>query len=121
MTSDPQPIDRGSLMHGFLFAAGVNALAIAVSVALMSMVIGIPLVAGFGLLQFAWLFLSLAGFVKAGKIESAKGVLMARQGSRPAQRGVLRESEQHEDSIAVQIKPGEAAWSALRPFGLLRW
>jgi len=64
------------LLHGFLVAAGWNALAIAVSVALMSMVIGIPLVAGFGLLQFAWLLPVRAGFVKAGKTESAKGVLI---------------------------------------------
>ena len=42
----------------------------------MSMVIGIPLVAGFGLLQFAWLLPVRAGFVKAGKTESAKGVLI---------------------------------------------
>ena len=71
-----QPTNRGSLLHGFLVAAGWNALAIAVSVALMSMVIGIPLVAGFGLLQFAWLLPVRAGFVKAGKTESAKGVLI---------------------------------------------
>ena len=64
------------MLHGFLVAAGWNALAIAVSVALMSMVIGIPLVAGFGLLQFAWLLPVRAGFVKAGKTESAKGVLI---------------------------------------------
>jgi hypothetical protein len=64
------------MMHGFLVAAGVNALAIALSVALMTMAIGIPLVAGFGLLQFAWLLPIRARFVKAGKAESAKGVLI---------------------------------------------
>jgi hypothetical protein len=64
------------MMHGFLFAAGVNALAIAISVGLMTMTVGIPLVAGFGLLQFAWLLPIRARLVKAGKTESAKGVLI---------------------------------------------
>ena len=63
-------------MRGFLVAAGVNALAIAVSVALISMMIGIPLVVGFGLLQFAWLLPIRARFTRAGKTESAKGVLI---------------------------------------------
>jgi len=64
------------MMHGFLVAAGWNAVAIAVSVALMAAMIGIFLVAGFGLLQFAWLLPVRASFVKAGKTESAKGVLI---------------------------------------------
>ena len=64
------------MMHGFFVAAGVNALAIALSVALMTVGIGIFLVAGFGLLQFAWLLPVRASFVKAGKTESAKGVLI---------------------------------------------
>jgi hypothetical protein len=61
------------MLHGFL-AAGWNALAIAASVALMYMVIGIPLV--FGLLQFAWLLPVRVGFMNDGKTESAKGVLI---------------------------------------------
>jgi hypothetical protein len=79
MTGDPQTPDRGSLLHGFLVAAGWNALAIAIaiSVALMAAVTGIFLVAGFGLMQFAWLLPVRAGFVKAGKSENAKGVLIA--------------------------------------------
>jgi hypothetical protein len=40
----------------------------------MAAMIGIPLVAGFGLLQFLWLLPVRANFVKAGKTESAKGV-----------------------------------------------
>ena len=70
------PPDRGSLLHGFLVAAGWNAVGIAASVALMAAVIGIPLVAGFGLVQFAWLLPVRSGFTKAGKTESAKGVLI---------------------------------------------
>jgi hypothetical protein len=65
------------LLHGFLVAAGWNAVAIAASVALMAAVIGIALVGGFGLLQFIWLLPVRSRFMKAGKTDSAKGVLIA--------------------------------------------
>ena len=76
MTGDPQTPDRGSMLHGFLIAAGWNALAIVVSAALIAAVIGVFLVAAFGLAQFVWLLPVRASFVKAGKTESAKGVLI---------------------------------------------
>jgi len=73
---EPPKADRGSLAHGFLVAAGWNAVAIGASVALLAVMIGIPLVAGFGLLQFAWLLPVWARFRRAGKTESARGVLI---------------------------------------------
>jgi len=72
----PTPPDQGSILNGFLVAAGWNAAAIALSVALMAAVIGIPLVMGFGLIQFAWLLPMWNRYKKAGKTESAKGVLI---------------------------------------------
>ena len=70
------PVDRGSILSGFLVAAGWNAAALALSAALMAAMIGFLILAGFGLLQFAWLLPMWIRYRKAGKTESAKGVLI---------------------------------------------
>jgi hypothetical protein len=63
-------------MHGFLVAAGWNGAALVASFVLMSVGIGIILLGGFGLLQFAWLLPLRSRFQKSGKTESAKGILI---------------------------------------------
>ena len=70
------PPDHGSILNGFLVAAGWNFLAAVISAALIPVVIGIPLTAGFVLLQFAWLIPIWRRFRKVGKTENAKGVLI---------------------------------------------
>ena len=77
-----QPIEtplapyRGRVLNGILLAAGWNAAAILASLALTAAVVGIFLVAGFGLLQFAWLLPIWTKFRRAGETETAKGVLI---------------------------------------------
>ena len=75
-TPEPTPTDHGSILSGFLVAAGWNAAALALSVALMAAFVGIVLVMGYGLIQFAWLLPMWGRYRKAGKTESAKGVLI---------------------------------------------
>src|SRR6185369_8215441 len=74
---EPPPPDRGSVITGFFVAAGWNTLAITISTASIAIGIGIVLVAGFGLIQFAWLLPLAFKYRKEGKSESAKGVYIA--------------------------------------------
>jgi len=69
--------DPGSLLHGFFTAVVWNLFAFAGAVALIAIYIGIPIVAGFGLVQFAWLIPLRNRCVLEGRTEDAKGVMVA--------------------------------------------
>ena len=71
------PVDPGTLVQGILIGLGWNGLALLASLVLMAAVIGIFLVAGFGLVQFAWIIPISRRYRNMGKTETAKGILIA--------------------------------------------
>ena len=68
---------KGNLWQGFLLAGGVNVGALLVAIITIPLGVGAVLLAGFGLLQFIWIGIMFAKYKARGRIETAKGFLLA--------------------------------------------
>jgi hypothetical protein len=73
----PESPDPGSMIHGFCAAVVWNLFAFVAAFIMIFAFIGIPVVAAFGLVQFAWLMPLRNRYKLEGRTEDAKGVLIA--------------------------------------------
>jgi len=72
-----RPRDPGSIWQGIAIGGVWNVCALAISFALVFILIGIPIFAGFGLVQYFWIVPLYEKYKGRGEIETAKGILIA--------------------------------------------
>jgi ABC-type phosphate transport system auxiliary subunit len=72
-----RPRDPGSIWQGIALGGTWNACALAAGVILIVALIGIFIVAGFGLVQYFWILPLYEKYNRRGETETAKGILIA--------------------------------------------
>lgn len=74
---EPRPRDPGSIWQGIAIGGAWNACALGAGIILIAALVGIFIVAGFGLVQYAWIVPLYAKYKGRGETETAKGILIA--------------------------------------------
>src|SRR5690349_512981 len=72
-----RPSDPGSLVRGISLGSLINVGMLLIGCVTIPLIIGVAVVAGFGVLQFAWITPVYMRFRWRGETETAKGLLVA--------------------------------------------
>lgn len=72
-----RPRDPGSIWQGIAIGGAWNFCALLVGLMAIFIVIGIPIIAGFGLVQYVWIAPLYEKYTGRGESETAKGILIA--------------------------------------------
>ena len=69
--------DPGSIWQGIALGGALNVCALFASLIGIFLLIGIPVIAGFGLVQYVWIMPLYEKYKGRGETETAKGILIA--------------------------------------------
>jgi len=72
-----RPHDPGSIWQGIAIGGAWNVCALLASIIGIFILIGMAVIAGFGVVQYAWILPLYEKYRKRGETETAKGILIA--------------------------------------------
>jgi len=74
---EQRPLDPGSIWQGIAVGATWNICALFVGILTILIIVGGVIIAGFGVVQYAWIGPLYARHQRRGETETAKGILIA--------------------------------------------